>query len=377
MTFRNTLSILLNNIQSQLFPALEMHIGPISEEYKHLTSILELVRIEEYLPCTRFNFGRPVKQRAFIARAFVAKIVLKILTTEQLIKRLQVDKQLRVICGWEAWSKIPSSATFSRAFEEFAKLSLPEKVHQLLVSEFYKDKIIGHVTKDSTPLIAREKPLKKEGSPKERKYKMKQRYLKEKKGELLNRRQRQLQSNLDEMLEELPKSCDIGRKKSAQGLGMVWKGYKLHAAVDDQCIPIAVILTSASLNDSEAAIPLATKADKVAKNFYDLMDAAYDEKEIKEHSHLLGHVPIIDMHSRGTVQKVSKEAEEKRKRILNFPTAEDKRYKIRFSKERIYALIKDHYGGTTIFYRGIEKVSCHIMFGILALTASTILSLAK
>jgi Transposase DDE domain/Transposase domain (DUF772) len=375
MSFRSTLSGLLNNIQCQLFPALELHVGPISDEHKHLTTILELVKIEDYLPCTKFNFGRPVKPRSRIARAFIAKVILKIPNTELLITRLKSDMRLRIICGWEAGSKIPSSSTFSRAFKEFSKSSLPEKVQQVLISEFYKDKIIGHLTKDSTPIIAREKALKKEGSPKERKKKQNERYLKEKKGEILSRRQKQLQSGLDEMLKELPKSCDIGMKKNAQGFGMIWKGYKLHAAVDELCIPIATILTSASLNDSEAAIPLATKADKVAKNFYDLMDSAYDEKEIIEHSRSLGHVPITDKHSRSKTQKAEKEAEKKRKRILSFSTAEDQRYKARFSKERFNAVFKDNYGGNNIIYRGIEKVSCHVMFGILALTASTILSL--
>src|SRR5476649_2458119 len=87
---------------------------------------------------------------------------------------------------------------------------------------------------------------------------------------------------------DLPKLCDKGMKKSAQGYTMIWKGYKLHAAVDDHCVPLAVIITSASLNDCEAAIPLAIKSDRVAKNLYDLMDAAYYHPEIMEHSILLG-----------------------------------------------------------------------------------------
>ena len=49
---------------------------------------------------------------------------------------------------------------------------------------------------------------------------------------------------------------DKGMKKSAQGYTTIWKGYKVHAAVDDDCIPLAVIITSASLNDCEVAIPL-------------------------------------------------------------------------------------------------------------------------
>lgn len=190
----------------------------------------------------------------------------------------------------------------------------------------------------------------------------------------MSRRQKQLKhQTLGEMIKELPNSCDIGMKKNAQGYATIWKGYKLHVAVDDNCVPISAILTSASLNDCEAAIPLATKADKVAKNFYDLMDSAYDVPEIKEHCNSLGHIPLIDKHARGTVEKEEKIKEAKRKKTLNAYTAADKRYRERFSKERFNALYKDYYGGREIYYRGHAKIFCHTMFGILALTASTLL----
>ena len=95
------------------------------------------------------------------------------------------------------------------------------------------------------------------------------------------------------MLELLPTECDKGMKKCSLGYTTIWKGYKLHAAVDDHCIPLAVIVTSASLNNCEAAIPLAVKSHRVVTNLYDLMGAAYDHPEIKEHSVKLGHVPVM------------------------------------------------------------------------------------
>jgi hypothetical protein len=164
-------------------------------------------------------------------------------------------------------------------------------------------------------------------------------------------------------------------KKSAEGYTTTWKGFKMHSAVDDHCIPLAVIITSASLNDCEVAIPLNAKTNQVISNFYDLMDAAYDHPEIKEHSVALNHIPIIDKCPQNKEQKLQKKAEKERKGLLNFETAEDKRYKERFSKERFHALYKDYNGGRTIFYRGHEKVTCHVMFGVLALSASIIISL--
>lgn len=371
-TRRNKLSDIWYAIQQDLFPFLEKILGPLSLEYKQLAAILELVRIEEFIACTRFNFGRPVKDRTLIARAFIAKIVLKIPYTKQLVKLLKTDTNLKVLCGWDQFQSIPSASSFSRAFEEFANSDLPERVHEALIENTYNGKIVQHVTKDSTSIRGRERYLKKKGSSKERKKQSNTQNRKDK-ANGCSRKQKQLNQDLATMLSELPKDCDIGSKKGSQGHITTWKGYKLHVAVDDDCIPLAAILTSASLNDSEVAIPLAEKAKRVT-SFYDLMDAAYDISEIKEHSRSINHVPIIDSHPRTKTQKAEKQLDKLGKRVLNFSTCEDARYKTRFSKERSNALLKEYYGGNTVQYKGHKKVGCHLMFGVLTLTASMLLS---
>jgi len=375
MYFRERLSKFWTNVQLTLFPYMETRCGELPVEYKNLISILELIRVEEFIPSTKFNLGRPCKHRVFIARAYVAKVFLKYPTTKQLIKHLKTDIQLKVICGWESYDKIPSESKFSRAFKEFAEENLPEKIHSFLIKETYKDTMVGHLVKDSMPIEAREKALKKP-SVKERKKIKNDRQQAERKG-ALNRRQKQIKDSLEQSLLELPKVCDVGRKRSARGAGYTWKGFKLHMAVDDHCIPISVILTSASLNDCEAAIPLAKKANKLVNNFYDVMDAAYDMKEIKEHSLSMGHIPCIDKWVTTTAAKIERRRDKKKEKILNFCTAEAKRYKIRFPKERSNALFKDWYGGRNIFYRGHSKVSCHIMFGVLAMTGLMMIKLIE
>jgi hypothetical protein len=60
------------------------------------------------------------------------------------------------------------------------------------------------------------------------------------------------------MLAELPRNCDIGVKTSSKGHPQHWRGYKLHLDVADGQIPISAVLTSASVHDSQVAIPLAT-----------------------------------------------------------------------------------------------------------------------
>lgn len=375
MYFREKLSHYWTNVQLTLFPLIENCIGELSNEHKQLIAILELLRVEEFLPCTRFNLGRPCQDRFAIARAYVAKIFLKYVSTKSFLKHLQTDVQLKKICGWDLCSKIPLESKFSRVFNEFSIYGLPERVHQALIKEVYKDTIIGHIAKDSLPIEAREKPLKKSSIEERKKIKNK-RQKAERKG-ALNRRQKQLAQSLDESLKELPKACDIGRKRKAKGCGLSWKGFKLHLAVDDHCIPIAAILTSASLNDCDAAIPLGKKANNLVTNFYDLMDAAYDMKEIKEHSLAMGHVPIIDKWVRGPVEKEEREAERKKEKLLNFCDAERRRYKERFAKERSNALFKDWFGGRNILYRGHLKISCHLMFGLLAMIGLMLIKLIE
>jgi len=374
MSFREKLSQMWGNVQHLLLPDLESRVGELSPLHERLAAVLELVRIENYVPCTRFNFGRPSKDRVFIARSYIAKIVFKIQYTKQLIEHLKRDEQLRVICGWQSIGKIPSESKFSRAFREFSNISLPEKVHQELIKEMYRDETVCHLVIDSTPIEAREKPLNK-GNAKERRKLQKREQRRKKRAGEPNLRQKQLkEQDLEKILEDLPSKCDKGMKKGAQGYTMIWKGYKLHTAVDDYCVPLAAVLTSASLNDCEVAIPLAKKSNHVATNLYDLMDAAYDHPEIKEHSISLGHIPIIDKCPKSAEQKIEKEAEKERKKVLNFKTAEDKRYKERLPKERFNALYKDFYGGRSIIFRGHKKVSCHVMFGVLVVAAVTLIN---
>lgn len=64
------------------------------------------------------------------------------------------------------------------------------------------------------------------------------------------------------MLAELPQQCDIGAKSSKDGNVQYWRGYKLHLDVADGQVPISAWLTSASVHDSQVAIPLMTITSK-------------------------------------------------------------------------------------------------------------------
>lgn len=149
-----------SRIQGLLFPQVEEELGPLTKKQQQLITILEVIRVEQFIP-DRFGLeGRPPKSREAIARAFVAKMVYNMPTTTALWERLQSDKNIRRICGWENRRQIPSESTFSRAFAEFAKSALPQRVHRELIKKTYKETIVLHNLRDATTIEAREHPSK-------------------------------------------------------------------------------------------------------------------------------------------------------------------------------------------------------------------------
>ena len=62
------------------------------------------------------------------------------------------------LCGWQRRGEVPSEATFSRAFAEFATSALPSRLHEALIQDTHADRLVGHISRDSTAIEAREKP---------------------------------------------------------------------------------------------------------------------------------------------------------------------------------------------------------------------------
>ncbi len=379
MRLINTLSYYWQNIQRNLFPWLEEKLGELTEKQQQLITALELVRLEEFIHSSHGFPGRPLEDRIAIARAFVAKAIYNLPTTRHLLDRLSTDITLRRICGWETRNELPSESTFSRAFAEFSKSQLPERIHSALIEKNLSDQIVGHISRDSTEIEAREKP-KKKGNLKGNsdKENPKRKPGRPKKGEERakepTRLERQKKMPLEEMLEELPNKCDVGSKRNSKGYKETWIGYKLHIDAGDGQIPISCVLTSASLHDSQAALPLAEMTNKKVTSLYDLMDSAYDAPIIKEHSKSLGHVPIIDINPRRNKRlKEDLKAEAQRFKLLHFERPENNRYNERSNVERVNSRLKDEFGGRTVRVRGHAKVMTHLMFGILALTVDQLL----
>ena len=148
----------------------------------------------------------------------------------------------------------------------------------------------------------------------------------------------------------------------------------MHLDVADGQIPISAVLTSASVHDSQVAIPLATLSTQRVTYFYEVMDAAYEAYHIEEQSRQLGHIPIIDPKAPGGPKSQAKHIPmSKAKRELS--PAQKQRYKERTMVERVNARLKDEFGARHIRVRGAKKVMAHLMFGVLALTVDQLLKL--
>lgn len=351
-------------LQQHLFPVLELELGPLSDLQQQFVRTLALLECDRFVE-VRHGRGRPAHDRAAIARAFVAKALFNIPTTRALLDRLRNDHVLRRLCGWETQSAVPDETVFSRAFAVFAADRFAEKVHVVLIERTQRDRLVGHISRDATAIKVHEKP-----QPKPKPLKRRPRYRKTRKTpqtpEQMTRLERQCsgKQTLEEMLAELPRTCDVGRKPNSQGHNEFWIGYKLPVDVADGQIPISCVLTSASLHDSQAAVPLAEMTARRVRNLYDLMDRGYESDLIREHSRRLGHVPIIDGQKRGSQRPV-------------MAPHEAMRFRERTAVERVYSRLKHEFGAASIRVRGWSKVMAHVMFGILALTADQILRWAS
>jgi hypothetical protein len=376
LTFRQQPTRFSHLLQSALFPLLEEELGEISDTNKRLIAVLNLIPLARFIPSSRGWMGRPSKDRVAIASAFVAKAVYNFHHNRDLLDCLASNRQLLVICGWKHARQVPHESTFSRAFAEFTEMQLPQFVHEALIRETQKDRIIGHIARDSTAIAAREKVKEtaRQRAPKQKfKARARSRNRKARKarkaGDPPTRLERQRTMTLQEMLADLPTHCTSSAKVSSDGHNQYWSGYKLHLDVADGQIPISAVLTSAHVHDSQVAIPLSTMTGQRVTPLYELMDGAYDAQEIMDHVHAQGRVPIIAPVARGRKSKSVIE--------INYPRqlspAEEERYRERTMVERTYGRLKDEFGGRCVRVRGVAKVMAHLMFGVLALTADQLL----
>jgi hypothetical protein len=348
-------------VQDTLFPYLQEEVGLMGSNHERLVTLIELSGVVCFINQKYYGHtgGRPCDDRAEIAIAFLAKHVFNLPTTRALIDRLHCDVVLRRLCGWERKGHIPSESKFSRVFQEFSQMNIMGNLLDRVVAKYHGNRIIGHVRRDATEIDAREKAVKKpkavdkeiKAVPKKR-GRLKKGEVRESSDKQPKRLEKQPTQSLEEMLADLPTQCDIGSKVNSQGYKISWKGYKLHLDTIDGDIPVSAILTSASVHDSQVALPLSTMTERKVNSCYELMDSAYDAQIIRDQISRKGRVPLIDFNHRSP--------KDERK----FEDFEQERYKKRSGAERANSNLKDNLGARTIRVRGHEKIFTHLCLGL-------------
>lgn len=353
-------------IQRSLFPTLEAELGPLSDKEARFVQVVALIEIGPWMTPFRWKFnGRKPEDRQAIVKAFIAKSMWNFPTTRALLDYLKSSPSLRRLCGWDRVADLPSEATFSRAFAAFAHSELPQQLHEAMITTYLGPKLVGHISRDATAIDAREKPAPKPPLPPPEPKKKRGRPGKDeppRPPKPPTRVMLQPNRSLAENLADLPTACNVGCKRNSQGHQESWTGYKFHLDCADGDIPVSALLTSASLHDSQTAIPLAQLTAARVRNLYDLADSAYDVPQILAFSRSLGHVPLINPHPR-------------RADAIPFDPASKIRFRERSTAERVNSNLKDNFGGRFVRVRGHAKVMAHLMFGLLALTATQLFTL--
>jgi Transposase DDE domain len=359
---------LLQRELGQWAAGLELTLTPVHERIIHTLDWLEMDAFVGYSGC---RVGAPEHSRLALAQAFVAKAVLGFEQTSQLHSRLRVDRVLRTVLGFKSHRPLPSQATFSRAFAQFAKTGLPARVHEALVRKHLGAHLIGHIARDATAIPAREraqysaaqtaalKQAKASQEPKRRGPKP----AGAPPAAPRSRIPAQLLQTPQQALEQLPLLCNKGKKLNAQGHFNTWVGYKLHLDVACCGVPISAALTSASVYDNQVSVPLARLSAQRVTSLYTLMDAAYDSEPLRQLERELGHVPIVAINARG------------RENPPTLDAAQKKRFGERTVVERINARLKDGFGCGCMWVKGHAKVLCHTTFAVLAVSADALMRL--
>ncbi len=260
------------------------------------------------------NFGRPVELNyPAMVQALVVRIVERIPEIQLLVKRLNTDLRFKVDCGFLVSDPVPSEASFSRMITKIKDTGVLEEINSQIIldainEEFIKDVNIaidsGHFeARDQAPSKKEEKPKilpKKRGrkSKAEREHWLKEKEAEEAALSIFEKKiEDQLDVPYDELHDQMPIYPKWGVKKNSEGKNVFWFGYKGHLAVEtkNQFI-LHSLISSGSLNDGKAAIPL---LKGIERNYpflelaFAMMDAGYDYEAIYEQVHRMKGYSII------------------------------------------------------------------------------------
>lgn len=227
----------------------------------------------------------------------MVRIVERIPTVKDLVKRLVNDPLFRLDCGFLVSDTVPSEATYSRMIDAISQSNIMDTMQDQFVLLAFTEGFLDdlHLAYDATHFDAQDasKPSeKKESTPKKRGRKSK-----EERASWLAEQQ-EIESTLttyekklveqvmiptNTLWQDVPIEPQWGIKKNSDGKNTFWYGFKGHLAVSTKSqYIVALLMSSGNLNDSKAAIPLLKKVNDLIPNHFTtaIFDAGYDYEPI-------------------------------------------------------------------------------------------------
>jgi transposase len=301
--------------QSYLFSLQDMMEMDQENRFEAIFNCIDITPLVKVVfPKHHYGPGAPVRNdHAAMLYSLFARIIERIPTVKDLVRRLKHDALFRWSCGFDLGQPVPSEASYSRMM---AKLSahphVLQDVQQQLIQRVMQEGFLSEdtIAIDSTHIEARERApfaRTKDVAPKQkrgRKPKAEREALLAEKAALLASRPlyeqeivAQLEAPLDILVQEMPTTPQWGCKKNSETQQMYWYGYKLHLLVGTQNQYIlGSMISSANLNDGKAAIPLLKQFQQCYPDFklaFATMDAGYDHEPIYRQLHKMKISGII------------------------------------------------------------------------------------
>ena len=230
-------------------------------------------------------------------QSLIIRIVERIPTIKDLVKRLIHDPLFRLDCGFLVSESVPSEASYSRMVDVISRSDVIDDMQDTLLQTAFTEGFIRdeHLAVDATHFESRDasKPSeKKESPPKKRGRKTKEElaiWLAEQAEMEANQTtyekkiEHQLDTPLETLWAEAPIAPQWGIKKNSNGKNTFWYGFKGHLAVSTKSqYIVSRLMTSGNLHDSKAAIPLLKKVESLMPQHFTtaLFDAGYDYEPI-------------------------------------------------------------------------------------------------
>jgi len=231
---------------------------------------------------------------AAMIQSLIIRIVERIPTIKDLVKRLANDPLFNLDCGFLVSDVVPSEASYSRMIDVISQSDVMDTMHDVLIQTAFTEGFLcdEHIAIDATHFESRDasKPSEKKEKvpPKKRGRKTKEEqaaYLAEQAAIEANLTtyektlEAQLLIPVETLWQDVPIEPHWGIKKNSDGKNTFWYGFKGHLAVSTKSqYIVGRLMSSGNLSDSKAAIPLLKKVDVIVPKQFKtaLFDAGYD-----------------------------------------------------------------------------------------------------